>query len=177
MKTELLIVLLVASSMCVSTSLVGPPEQHTITITSRYGNEEFTFNHNIYESYKVPVYPNTETLRQMIEEADEIDIVFKDSADNGCASVAIFNIVYKVRRYYNYQGVKKDFTSYETLDAPFDKTTIVLLGPRSGAEDDQITISDNKIYVEGETMQGNACVGLEKAADKLILTAMGVDIS
>jgi len=172
-----LIVLLMFSSLCISAEFVGgPKEQYKITLTSRYGKEELTFNQNIYESYKIPVYPNTETLYKLIKDNDNIDIVFKDSADNGCSSVAIFNIVYKVRRYYNYQGTKKTFKTFESLDAPYDKTTIILLGPRSGAKENQITVTGNKIYVEGIMMEGERCVGLERAADKLILTALNIQL-
>lgn len=163
MKNSFLMLLLFLC-LCISTQQ---------PITKLYiDNNVYTFSIDIHKSLQVPV-KDEQNIRDVLLNSKYIEIVFNGTSnDNAYFAVVGFNIAYKLAKYRNSLNNPVNISAVEISNATFKNTSIVLLGPRSGAKRFGIHMSNLTIYVEGRNYEE-----LIMSGDKLILIVMGVDAS
>ena len=121
----------------------------------RVGDELWTFNANLYEAENIPVYPDEDSLRVLLDNPENVTITFyPDENDNQYIAQAGYSISWKLTRFYLMRdGETKTVTAREFSEVSEtgpESPLIVLKGP-ANAEKDGITVGDNIITVEGTT--------------------------
>ena len=132
----------------------------------------YVFSINPKLSEKVPCN-NPELIQIKTYQAKRIMFVFNGSndKDNALFSVMGQNIVLRLKPYFEYQGIEKEFNASEIDSYVPEKGDLVirLVGPRTGANGTYVELRNNTI-----TISGNTTDGAQMAADKYVLSVFGL---
>ncbi len=177
MAVSLIVIAIIAASVIFVLIQPKPPENVTKII---YENQKYIFSHNIYDSDKINM-ENKEAIILLLNSVNDIEIVFNDTEDSvkdfPYFTTTGYNIVYKIQQYSVYTQLRVlNITTTPLSESSLDKTTIMLKGPNSGANETSITTSQsdnggNIILVQGLTHKE-----LEMTGDKLVMAYLGVNL-
>jgi hypothetical protein len=179
MKNLLLLIPLLLIAGCVQEPL------HNITISKH--NIDYVFTSDIREAIQVPAN-NPQEIRGLLLQNYRINLVFdgSDAQDNAVIALAFHDITSKLTPYFISENISKEFAIYYYIDDQwydiqknqtekpelnkYNETTILILGPRTGATKTSVELEDRTITVQGTTREN-----LAKASDKLVLIVMGIE--
>ena len=94
-----------------------------------------------------------------------------NSKDNALFSVIGQNIVLKLKPYFEFQGIYKNYTAAEIDNFTYNNGDFIiyLKGPNTGANGTYVKLDGNKVLISGNTTDE-----AQMAGDKFILTVMGL---
>ncbi len=174
------IIFLVLISACVQ-------EEEPLTQVRISGHSHiYQFEHDIRDALKFPVN-NIVAVNEMLWNTNKLNVVFNGSSkeDNRYFSVVMVNLG-KLQTFFAYEGKAFNFNTFpvyyytdskwyngrtnEAIPRPsLEEATLWLLGPNTGARGNGIILLNNTIYLHGTSYKN-----LTLAADKLVLTVMGI---
>lgn len=137
--------------------MAGETQEARESYELRIGDELWKFNANLYEAEKIPVYPNEDSLRALLDNPENATITFyPDESDNQYIAQAGYSVSFKLTRFYLLRDgttknvVAKDLSEVSGIGP--ESPLIILKGP-ANAEKDGITVEGNNITVEGMTSE------------------------
>ncbi len=129
------------------------------------GNITYTFSVDIHKSLLVPVEHEKE-IRDLLLNSSYIEIVFNGTGkDNPYFASVGFNIASKLSIYRNQIGKPIEIKGVEIRNASSANTTILLLGPTTGARNCKVYLKNSHIIV----VEGRTYPELVMAGDRLML--------
>lgn len=161
------------------------PEPIKAIMIPGHGQQIYSFEHDIRESLEIPAN-NEPGIFYTVRESDRLNIVFNGTSDedNQYFQVVLINIITKLQTYFAYEGkvLNKFPTGYYLEDGWYNATgdriyspvfegaTLWMLGPNTGARGTGLILINGTTYLHGTSYQN-----LTLAADKFVLTVMGID--
>ncbi len=132
----------------------------------------YLFKYNPKDVLKVECN-NPEGIQIKTFQAKRIVILFNGSSpkDNSLFAVIGQNIVLKLKPYFEFQGIKKNYTAYEITNyTPTEgDLKIVLIGPRTGANGTYVLLTNETVFISGNTTD-NA----QMAGERFVLSVFGI---
>jgi len=132
----------------------------------------YVFKYNPKISIKIPCN-NPEGIQVMAFKSNRFVIIFNgtNSKDNALFSVIGQNIVLKLKPYFEFQGIYKNYTAAEIDNFTYNNGDFIiyLKGPNTGANGTYVKLDGNKVLISGNTTDE-----AQMAGDKFILTVMGL---
>lgn len=144
---------------------------------------EIPFRADIYKANIISVYPDNETIYNMLWDyrLQNITIVFVNSSDNGKVAVEAFEITHKMTIAYQHIGNLnnvyfdigfngREVDSYENLSANSSNIVIALVPPIL-SNDTLVEEKNNVIYIKGKTMED-----FDLATVKFLMVALAINL-
>lgn len=150
--------------------------------TREYAGQEIHFRADLSEAEKIPVYPDEETLRDVLLSRDVIRVFvayFPNETENVYYLADSFELAYKLTIIYKHKFNHVNrieslpINSTDELVPTYVEPIILLLGPTQ-ANQTAVTVENNLIIVEGESLEETDRIytDLDLATDKLLLVLM-----
>ncbi len=168
-KLLVFLVIVAAATLIVYKIFSGPKTRfYNINVDGHI----YTFSKNPKESKKV-YCSNPELIQIKTYQAKKLMFVFNGSneKDNALFSVMGENIVLRLKPYFEYQGIKKEYNASEinSFVPEEDELVIKFLGPHTGANGTYVMLENNTIIISGNTTKG-----AQMAADRYVLAVFGI---
>ncbi len=131
--------------------------------------QSYVFSEDIWETLKVPTGSWTK-INHILNDS-EIQVVFDGTTtDNSYFAVVGYNIAFKLSRFRAWELREINFTTATLDNAIFDKPTVYMKGPNTGANETSVTIDNQTVIVQGTDFKN-----LTMAGDRLVLVVFEIN--
>lgn len=153
---------------------LNPAKPNILVDKIVYQDQKYYFSSDIYDTEKNVTLSNSADILLLLSKG-RLQIVFNGSSvkDFPYFTTTGYNIVFKMQQYSVYtQGKVLNVTTEVLENATFDKPTILLRGPNSGATRTSISLLESNVIL----VQGLSEKELEMAGDRLVMLFLGINL-